>query len=255
MRLIVGGQSVIGSCLYREWSKDGIPCRQTTRRRELVDTEITFFDLSSDKKIPAFFGEYASCVICAGITKVAFCEKYPEVSRRINVDQTLRLIRYISLFEGYVLLLSTSQVFDDSSPSRKPEDAVRPANEYGFQKADLEKQILESPRVGVLRLTKVIHENDQRLLYWRKCLESDVEINPFENVYISPIALSEVITKIGQMVYRGATGIHHLPGGEEISYADYARRLCDDWGLDRRLIKPIIVGDEKRISKHNYLEK
>ena len=122
---------------------------------------------------------YNAVVFCAADTKLADCEEHPEVTAKINVEATIALANFLRLRGAHLLLLSTNQVFDGSLPNRKVSEQVCPVNEYGRQKAEAERLILQMPRSAVLRLTKVVHSDLPLLKQWESSLQAGQPIEAF----------------------------------------------------------------------------
>ena len=82
-----------------------------------------------------------------------FCELHPEESRMINVDATINLVGIAADFNIPFVFTSTDLVFDGERGIYTEEDALNPVNEYGRQKAEAERVVLEiSPNTLVARL-------------------------------------------------------------------------------------------------------
>lgn len=240
MRLIIGGDSTIGSALYAEWARTGTRTYASTRRTGRVGPDRPFVDLSRLENL-SLNEAFTSVVFCAGITNIAECEKGPAMSERLNVSAIVELARRFSASGSYLVFLSSTQVFDGSKPFRRPWHPVCPINEYGRQKVAAEDAILKLDKSGVLRITKLeLVESEGSLMQeWKRSLEDGQLIFPYSDVYISPVSLTDVVSRISEMILSESTGISHLGGNREISYADYVRERCRFWDLDEALIKPI----------------
>ncbi len=223
MYLIVGGDSLIGGALSAYWQKQGILHCSSTRKQDAVTEERPYIDLAS-KGWQGLEGNcYDAVVFCAAATKLADCERHPDQTRKINVDATIALASFFGLRGSHLLLLSTNQVFDGSRPKRKVSEPVCPINEYGRQKAEAERLMLQMPRSAVLRLTKVVHPELPLLKQWQFCLESGQTIEAFADMYLSPVSLEEVVLRIDNLIRSRETGIFHLSGEYDVSYYCFAK--------------------------------
>ena len=58
--------------------------------------------------------DHADAVLCAGITSLAVCRQDPQACRRINVENSLAVLRQLAGTGTFVVALSTNLVFDGS---------------------------------------------------------------------------------------------------------------------------------------------
>ncbi len=136
MRLIVGGDSYIGSALHGLWSKRGVACSASTRKELLSPADCLTIDL--EKRIwPTQLEGYSIAIICAGINDVSVCENNVEFTRKVNVDGVIALARGLSKNGTSLYLLSSTRVFDGSKPFPKTTSKLCPVTEYGRQKAEV----------------------------------------------------------------------------------------------------------------------
>ena len=223
MYLIVGGDSTIGSALSAYWQAKGISHCASTRNQETVTEKRPYLDLASKTWLELGKNHYDVVVFCAADTKLADCEEHPELTAKINVEATIALANFLRLRGAHLLLLSTNQVFDGSLPNRKVSEQVCPFNEYGRQKAEAERLILQMPRSAVLRLTKVVHSDLPLLKQWESSLQAGQPIEAFVDMNIAPIFLEEVVQRIDKLIRNRETGIFHLSGKCDVSYYEFAK--------------------------------
>jgi dTDP-4-dehydrorhamnose reductase len=245
MYLIVGGDSTIGRALSTFWNNNGVHHFTTTRKLETVAVHRPFVDLASKNWSHLEGLHFSAVVFCAASTNLSTCENYPQDTARINVEGTTKLASYLSDRATYLLLLSSNQVFDGSKPSWKVTDHVCPVNEYGRQKAEAERLILQMQRSAVLRLTKVVHPDMHLLKQWQESLQSGKPIEAFADLNISPISLKDVVTQIDDLVQNQKTGIHHLSGKLDISYFSFAKNYFKNIPNVEFLIKKTYIKDSK----------
>ena len=149
--LILGGDSLIGSNLARFWKKRRIPINATTRDRNKVSKERGYVNLETQEWESVLSRRYNAVVFCAGITSLEVCEADPAKTHRINVNNAGVLLTRLSSVVNYILILSSSQVFDGSKPDRTVSEDTCPINEYGRQKVALERDMSLLRNVGVLQ--------------------------------------------------------------------------------------------------------
>ena len=236
MILIVGGDSLIGNALAGYLKENNIQFHSSTRHIEFESENRPLIDLSKTKTFEQL-PNYNCAVFCAAITDMSRCEKEQEKTSNVNVAGTLTFMKKLLINKVYTIFLSTNQVFDGKNPFKKPDSPRKPINEYGKQKAKIEKYIENSSNVAILRLTKVIHSKLKIFNRWTRNLSNGIPIYAFTDMTLSPITLEEVVEKIGLLVSRKSTGIYQLSGETDISYYDYAQKFGINNGYSLDLVK------------------
>ncbi len=247
MNLIIGGDSTIGSALATFWKINGIPHHSSTRKRQTVSGHRPYLDLGSKTWPQLETAQYEAAVFCAAATKLDHCENDPQATAKINVEATVELASFLSRRGTRLLLLSTSQVFDGSKPGWKVTDFVCPVNEYGRQKAEAERFILQMPLSAVLRLTKVVHPEMHLLKEWQESLKNGQPIEAFADMYIAPIQLDDVVMRIDSLIRNQETGIYHFSGKLDISYYSFAKNYFKNIADVEFLIKKSYVRNSNSI--------
>jgi dTDP-4-dehydrorhamnose reductase len=233
--LIVGGESTIGAALANYYTENNIPFHASTRNVELVSDEQPYIDLAQPQTFRGISG-YKSAVVCAAVTDMGTCEKTPDSTRAVNIMATIKLIKYLINKNIHIVFLSTNQVFDGKKPMHKPDALRNPINEYGKQKAEVERFVENSSNAAILRLTKVIYPGLELLNKWMNSLSNGISIFAFTDMTLSPINIEEVVQKIDSLVSRKATGIYQLSGESDISYYDFAQKFARENGYSPNLV-------------------
>ena len=246
MNLIIGGDSLIGGHLATYWKQRRVSLRATTRKRSEVSAERPYLDLETMEWSPVLEEQYDSVVFCAGVTKLSECESNPQRSYRINVENAIILLTELLKRAGHLLILSSSQVFDGLKPCRTVGEVTCPITEYGRQKVAIEEAMLAYPNTGVLRLTKVIHQEWDLAKMWREKLKRGQSLEAFSNVTFAPIKIDEVLMAIDLLVKEKSISIHHLSGSIDISYANFARELAGSVGASPDLVREVSVDPGNR---------
>src|SRR5207248_1849406 len=117
MLLVIGGESEIGAPTFAALRAQGLPAAATTRRRERIDAERPFLDISAPLagwEPPA--RTTAACIFAA-TARLAACAADPAGSARINVTQTLALAERLIERDIALLFLSSNHVFDGRVPN------------------------------------------------------------------------------------------------------------------------------------------
>jgi dTDP-4-dehydrorhamnose reductase len=236
---IVGGDSKIGRAfslfLKSRDNKVIISSRKPEKKENVVN-----IDLNQDPDSWEIPEDCSIGLICAGITSIAECEKNYDFSYRINVSQTVALARKLIENGMFIVFLSTNMVFDGEKPFCTEDAETNPKNKYGYQKAETEKQILNlEGNIAVIRLTKVLSPDMPLVNRWRKSLKNNEVINPFQDMKLSPLAMEFLLTSMETISKSKKSGVFHLSGNKDISYAEMAYFIAEKEGFSRDLIVPV----------------
>ncbi|MBL6613439.1 MAG: sugar nucleotide-binding protein [Reyranella sp.] len=234
--LIVGGDSLVGSALQAHCRKAGIAVDWTSRRPGAGGIPL---DLSNPDFAPLDRTDYSVAYLCAAVTSMQACQAKPESSRRINVDNTLALMRRLAGRGTHFVFLSSSQVFDGETPAPDEGAETCPKNEYGTQKLAVEQAIArEGLPVAVLRPTKVLAEQPVGVFKgWFDALSQGKPASAATNMALSPVMVADVADAAVRLAGGGHRGIWHLGSSDEIGYYDAARLMAESRGLPLSLVK------------------
>ena len=183
-----------------------------------------------------------SAFLCAARSGFLECEQSSDAAYRVNVAGSVAIARHLLPRGVFVVLLSSSAVYDGLTPL--PEESLDPSptTEYGRQKAEAERQLLQLDagrgNVAIVRLTKVFSSGTAVVRGFMQHLEKGEHVDAFSDLYISPVSLGYVVESLLAIERRRSGGIFHLSGSVELSYADFARRLAGKMG-----VSPDLVGE------------
>jgi len=236
LNLVVGGDSQIGAVLSNYWQENNIPFHTSTRHKKMVTDNCKLIDLNNSDTFQNL-KIYKSAIICAAVTDIAYCEKNPNRTRKINVEGTVELVKQFSKKGTHILFLSSNQVFDGRNPMQKPNAPRRPVTEYGRQKVEVETFIENFSNACILRMTKVIHPGLGILRRWEKSLSEGQPILAFTDLSVSPISINDVIKKIDLLVRQKAKGIFQISGSNDMSYFEFAKDFATSNGFPKELVR------------------
>jgi dTDP-4-dehydrorhamnose reductase len=181
--------------------------------------------------------------LCAAMTNIKACHDDPVTSSATNIAGTVKLAS--ELIEGgcFVVFLSSNTVFDGITPWPAEHSPYAPTTEYGRQKMVAEQQLLALPgadrQIAIVRLSKVLSGGSGIGLDFMNRLRHGEQCRPFSDILMSPVSVRYVNQGLIGIALKRASGLHHLSGAEEISYADFSRRLAEQLAVDPALIEPI----------------
>jgi len=240
--LIVGSDSLLGHALSEYLTGVGEAVVGTTRRPEMVSESCFFLDLSQSVDhwncpVPAKVG-----FLCAGVTKLDTCRRYPIETARVNVRGIIQLARYLLEHGAFVIFPSTNLVFDGSETFRNPCDLPSPRTEYGRQKFSAEQELLKlGSKSGVVRFTKILEPCNRLIMNWVQALQHGLVIKPFVDMVIAPVPLRFAVEALYRISESHLTGITQISGNRDVSYEQMARYVAERLGADQKLILPVEV--------------
>jgi dTDP-4-dehydrorhamnose reductase len=238
--LIVGVDGLIGKELSIYLESMGESVLGTTRKRDTISEERIYLDLGEDIaewKIPH---EVSVAYLCASVSKLHMCRQDPVKSSLINVQNTVKVARYLASKGAFLVVPSTNLVFDGTIPFRKADEKVSPRTEYGRQKAEIDRQLLAlEDQVSIVRFSKVIGPNMSLIKGWIHSLRNGEVIHPFSNMSIAPVALSLAIEVLYQVGKRKLPGICQVSDNQDVTYAQIAFHIAERIGASHELIQPL----------------
>ena len=223
--LVIGLESQIGSALFEKLSlRYEKSVYGTTRRidHSQQSDRLIYLDLGNPDTFIEKGCRFDHVVFCAGITSIADCESNTKLCRQINVVGTSKLIQHFSDYGCHVVFLSSNSVFDGSKSFARIGDSTSPNSSYGKFKVEVENRFLNNKNVAILRLTKVITASTPFIRKWLEELDRGDQIAVFDDCFVSPISIDDVLGSIELLIDRRSSGIYHLGGATEVSYSDYA---------------------------------
>lgn len=239
--LIVGADGTIGRSLVFAFEDIGIQVWQTTRNPASVGGFRLFLDLSQDisnVSLPQVPIKVA--IFCAAVTSIEQCRLRPEFSRLVNVVGTTVLAKRLIDAGAFVVFLSTNLVFNGETPFEKPNNSVNPKTEYGLQKAEAELQLQKiGEQFAIVRFSKILTPMMPLFQTWIKYLKDDKIINPFYDMFMSPISMAFAVNVLLEISFKRNTGIFQVSAMQEISYSDVAIYIAKRLGLNSKLVQPI----------------
>ena len=230
--LIVGGNSLVGSGIYKYLKNNNKNVKFTTRKKTLSKNAI-YFDLKNPKKLKI---KNSKVFFCAAITSIPFCEENPKDSEKINVINTLKTIKNLLKNNCKIIYFSSQAVFDGYKKNCTELDKPNPTCNYGKQKLLVERELIKLKNIIIIRPTKILSINDGLLCNWKKLLIQNKKINVFDDLYISPISIDFVIKFV---VNVKSKGIYHLSGNSKIAYFNLMKKICVKNKINYKQIKKI----------------
>lgn len=253
--LVVGGDSLVGSELKVHCRKLGWTVDATSRRTETPGA--LFLDLGDPDFTPLQRATYDVAFVCAAVTSMQACQGDPARSRRINVDNTLDLMRRLADCGVHLVFLSSSQVFDGETPLPDEAAPTAPKNEYGAQKLAVEEAIeRQKLPAAVLRVTKVLADRPVGVFKgWFEALAKGQPVQAATNMALSPVMVGDVAAAAERLAAGHHRGVWHLGSSDDIGYFDAARLMAETRHLPLSLVhgEALTEAQVPEIYRHRYV--
>jgi len=233
--LIVGMDGLVGSSLGLEATRLGIPWNGTSRRHG-APCHLDLAEPHAKWQIPTSFKSIA--ILCAAVTGMEACESDPQGAALINTTATIALADKLADEGAALVFISSSRVFPSWLDSPSETTPPAPSTEYGRQKLAVENHLLRRhPTAKIIRLTKIISSDLPLFKNWIDFLNANQPIHPFQDLFLSPIALNSTSRAILDIARGNASGIFHISASDAISYHQAAMHIAHRRGLDSAFVE------------------
>jgi dTDP-4-dehydrorhamnose reductase len=193
---------------------------------------------------------YEYAIIAAAVTGLARCEQDRAYTRARNVDGTLELARQL-VAEGVVpVFFSTDTVFDGREGGYADDAPTNPLNEYGAQKAEVERRLPEvcGGRCLIPRLGKVfgLVRGDRTLLdEMADRLVKGQEVAAAHDMVFCPVFVGDVVRAVLALQSVGVMGVVNVCGPEVWSRFDLAQTVARALGAAPGLVRRMSLDELK----------
>ncbi len=234
--LVIGADGLVGAELVVALRSAGYAVRATSRRAR---ADAIPLDLA-DPDLPALSRDRFACAfVCAGVTAMQECERSPEAARRVNVENTLRVMRALAHAGTHLVFFSSGQVFDGELPRPGESAPRRPKNLYGRYKLEVEEAAArERLPAACLRITKILDRSPVGVFRaWHAALCAGEPAVAATNMTLAPVSVEDVGQAAIRLGLERRSGPWHLSAADEITYAQAARRMAEICGFPLTLVR------------------
>lgn len=253
--LVIGASGFLGGTLVPLFKQAGHEVLGTRAHAERPD--LLPFDLLQDRiadRIPQPFldsGAEACAVVCACVCQVDRCFRERDVTRKINVENTIRLIDDLRRRGLRVVFISTGHVFDGRVGYYAEDEPHCPIHEYGRHKAAVETWIkANAPETLVLRPGKLVSDRVEKanmFAEWYRDASAQKPIVCIAEQVLAPTLADDVGRAILIAVAKNLTGTYHVSNTEFFVREELARQFVRAVGLS----VPVVV---RRQEEFNFAE-
>ena len=202
--------------------------------------EITALPLNDfDSVMRELFDQWPDAIInCAAISSPDMVDQNRELAQLINVESAKRLAEVSAHLGARHVHISTDMVFDGTCSPYRSTDQANPLSEYGRQKLEAEKQVLQvtDQNLVVLRIT-IINGNSpkgnrsphERIL---SALANGQSPTLFTDEYRQPCSADNVAQLTVELIERpNLNGLFHWAGADEVSRYELGVKILKRFGF------------------------
>jgi dTDP-4-dehydrorhamnose reductase len=184
-------------------------------------------------------------VNAAAVTSIEYCEQNPEIAFQANVLFAEELALACNLLKIPLVHISTDHLFTGVSSFVTEETRPDPMNIYGKTKAEAESRVLNAcPKALVIRTNFYGWGTSYRYSITDKVireLRAGNVYTAFDDVYFTPIFISDLVSVVHQLLEFGVNGIFNIVGDERLTKYDFCRLLVNTFRLQSSLLQPISI--------------
>lgn len=191
---------------------------------------------------------HKEALLLSAISRIDKCEAEKELTKKVNVEGTIELIRQLVKEGIKPIFFSSDYVFDGISGNYADDALPNPGTEYGRQKAEVEEAIGEitNGNYMVVRLSKVfsLKKDDGSLLdeIAGTLASGGIVRAAFDQIFC-PTLISDVIDAVACLQAKGTTGIVNVCSPKSWSRYDIAVALAEKMGIGPERINRISLDE------------
>jgi dTDP-4-dehydrorhamnose reductase len=236
--LLIGADGLVGRHL-----SVALPVEDTVRtyRRDPPENGVVL-DITEADAVRATIARVQPRVVflAAADAFVERCEREPEATRQVNVEAPRRISELIAHTGALLVVFSSEYVFDGTAGAYGENDAPRPLNEYGRQKAALEEIALAGQGL-VCRTSGVFGNDPKRKNFVYQLLDRLRAGKTFDvpsDQLVTPTYAPSLARAVVKLAEQGRTGVYHVAGPEVMGRVEFAQLVANAFRLDPSLLRP-----------------
>ncbi len=238
--LVIGASGFAGSVIYQSLICNGhnvVGTRCSSHVQDLIRFDLVEDSLADILSIlPEKKRSFDLVVICAVICQIDRCYRERELSYKVNVVATKKLIKECTKKGIKTLFCSTGFVFDGDSGYYSEDDLRNPICEYGRHKAEVEAY-LEDYIDGActLRFDKIVGTNSvthHLFTEWYELIQKKKPIRCISDQIFAPTTVSDVAQSVVKVAECKLEGVYHVANQEFFMRDELAYQFCREMGIN-----------------------
>lgn len=240
--LILGANGLIGRAIRKQLEGKYLWYGTYNKRKE---PELIEVDITSNNDLKRIFEiSNPDCVInCANLAGgVNFCENNPELARKFHFDANVKVGELGNKYNARMVLISTDYVFDGKNSPYEEDDPKNPLNVYGKMKLQAERWMEEHlTQYTIVRTTNVfgwdpLTKTPNFIMGLYKKLNEGKTVKAPSCLWGNPTYVDDLSMAVIELIEKGVNGVFNIVGSSYINRYNWALKLCDVIGIDRRYV-------------------
>jgi dTDP-4-dehydrorhamnose reductase len=253
--LICGANGLLGQRLSAMLgTQNDIEVLNTSVERSFVFDDRLFdytqLDITQRGDVKSLLSSFQPTIIinAAAATNVDWCETNREEAWKVNVTAVENLVEASRKVGAHLVHISTDYVFDGKSGPYNEEAKPNPISYYGKTKLAGENVIRGAEIPYTIIRTIVLYGDGINVkpnfaLWIIESLRRGAKIRCVDDQLSNPTYVGDLALAILKACDLNRTGTFHVCGSEFLSRYDFAVRVAEVFGLDRRFIERIKTAD------------
>jgi dTDP-4-dehydrorhamnose reductase len=248
--LIIGGSGLLGlNWAVQVRARDSVHLSWNLHKPSLAGVETLQLDVLDDDSIEQTIAAVAPdvCVHAAALTNVDQCEIRPNFARQLNAQQAAKVASVCADRNIKLVMISTDQLFSGTEQFVDESCIPNPLNVYGTTKYEAESRVMQISSDALIIRTNFFGWGSAIRSSFSdhiiRSLRSATPIGLFDDVYYTPIAISQLVDAISSLIAANQTGIYNVVGSERLTKYAFGLRLASYFRLDANLIERASIGD------------
>lgn len=245
---ITGASGMLGTALIDKLSNEYLVFA-TARDQGLLKKNVYWhcFDLTNLTKLEKWLLKIQPDVVihCAAMVNVDECETKEDLAYQLHVKTTEVIANFLTNHDGRLIYISTDSVFDGfNKKSYSEEDQTSPLNVYSKTKLLGEYSVLSMKKGVVLRTNIVGWSMKDKISFSEWVLINLVKkkrIKLFNDVFFSPIHVSELSKIIIQIIEKKASGLFNVSSQDALSKYDFGLIMAETFECSSEYFDEISV--------------
>lgn len=247
--LVTGSNGLLGqaiTAIFRRESDHELFLTSFEENSYIEGNQYQTLDITKKDEVKKLVGSFAPDLIinCAAFTNVDKCETERELSWKINVDGVKNLIIAARRSNSRIIHFSTDYIFDGKSGPYSEDSIPSPISFYGREKLASENALVTSDiRYTIIRTLVLygvgVNVKPNFALWMINELKAGRSINVVTDQISNVTMIDDLAYGTLKVAERSGIGVYNIAGADILSRYDFAMKLCDVFGYDRKLVAPI----------------
>lgn len=247
--LVIGAGGFIGGYLFAAISK-----KHEAIGTSAHDKKFRNLDISKFNKTFKILKENNPDAIClpAGVTNLDYIEKYPAISRKINVLGTKNIANYCRDNGCKLIFFSSDAVFDGKNGPYHETDATNPTSVYGKQKLEAENIVKKLDNFAIIRTSSVYGWDKKKLNFVSRLIDSLENSKKFKvpiDQFYTPTYVIDLANAAVKLMDKKFNGIYNIAGPDFMNRYEIALNICKIFGFKKELVAGVKSSELNQAAK------